>query len=497
VKNFEMKKLYWVLPLSAALGIGLYLFYAWRGYGLGYPLDDAWIHQTYARNLVSYGQWMFLPGVVSGGSTSPLWTILLTPAFLLGIHPVIYTSLLGFVLLMGLGWLAFKFLVQHSGNTSLWWLAGIVILEWHFVWAALSGMETLLQTVFNLGIAVLLFYTIRTNSSRKQWFTLGLIIGLGVWIRPDAITWVGPAGLLVSIAIINKEKDCFKKLFSFVLGIAIPFCGYLVFNLKVAGSIWPNTMYAKQAEYAAHLNIPFVKRYLQLLLLPFIGGTFLLLPGVVYQTWRAVKIKNMYWISLYLWWLGMIFIYALKLPVTYQHGRYMIPTMIFPILFGIYGSIEMAKQFTIPMIWKDRLFFTAKALLIGLQIAFLFLGAHAFQEDVGVIETEMVQTALWVKDNIPDQAVLAVHDIGAMGYFSEHDFYDLAGLINPEVIPFIRDEEKLSEFLDEKDVEYIVVFPSWYGSLVENKEIYYTTNAALSPSLGGENMTIFCWKKCR
>ena len=33
-------------------------------------------------------------------------------------------------------------------------------------------------------------------------------------------------------------------------GTALLFAPYLLFNLVVEGSIWPNTFYAKQAEYA-------------------------------------------------------------------------------------------------------------------------------------------------------------------------------------------------------------------------------------------------------
>ena len=38
-------------------------------------------------------------------------------------------------------------------------------------------------------------------------------------------------------------------------------------------------------------------------------------------------------------------------------------------------------------------------------------------------------------------AIVAAHDIGALGYLDDHQLVDLAGLITPEVIPFMLDEE--------------------------------------------------------
>ena len=72
----------------------LYLFAASAFAGaLGYPLDDAWIHQTLARNLVERGEWSINPGTPAAVSTAPLWTLLLTPAYLLPIPPLAWTYL--------------------------------------------------------------------------------------------------------------------------------------------------------------------------------------------------------------------------------------------------------------------------------------------------------------------------------------------------------------------------------------------------------------------
>jgi hypothetical protein len=482
--------------LCAMIAVAGYLaFSAAAGYGLGYPLDDAWIHMTYARNLVQFGEWMFIPGIVSGGSTSPLWTILLTPIFLLKMNPILWTSIGGVIGLGTLAVLADLFLYAFDEKQYGFWIIAVVVFEWHLIWAGLSGMETLLQTVGNLAV-MLLLTVVKKNNHPEYWFLLGLVIGGLVWVRPDSVTWLGPAFVLLMYESINQKKVRNMGWIALSFGFLLPFAAYLAFNQKVAGSFWPNTMYAKQAEYQSQLMLPFTQRYLQQLGLPFVGIAVLFIPGLIYLAYHAIRNKNMLLIVIFLWWLGMAGLYALRLPVVYQHGRYMIPAMIVPLLFGLAGTRQLFQSVKLNWIWNRRLQFGGQALMIGLQLAFYGMGAGAYRDDVGIIQTEMVQTAQWVGRNLPQDARLAVHDIGAMGYYGNHNFIDLAGLINPEVIPFIRDEVQLAIYLDAQKVEYVIVFPNWYSSLLDKKKVYYSTNELLSPAKGGENMSIFCWKNC-
>jgi hypothetical protein len=74
---------------------------------------------------------------------------------------------------------------------------------------------------------------------------------------------------------------------------------------------------------------------------------------------------------------------------------------------------------------------------------------------------------------------------------------DLAGLVSPEVIQIIRDEQKIGDYLDSHEVDYLITFPDWYPKLVEQAKPIYNTEGEFSPNAGGENMTVYQWNNRR
>jgi hypothetical protein len=184
-------------------------------------------------------------------------------------------------------------------------------------------------------------------------------------------------------------------------------------------------------------------------------------------------------------------LYAWRLPVTYQYGRYLIPAMPVYFVLGLAGMAWLLADLKSRSERAQRLLgFAWRVALVGVWVGFFAIGAGRYAQDVAIIETEMVAAAHWVAANSTQDELIAVHDIGAMGYYGERNIIDLAGLVTPAVIPFIRDEQKLARFLDEKGVSLLVVFPDWYEHLSEGKPILYTTKGTYS----NENITIYRWK---
>jgi hypothetical protein len=133
------------------------------------------------------------------------------------------------------------------------------------------------------------------------------------------------------------------------------------------------------------------------------------------------------------------------------------------LVLGFLGTIEILalvrpqKQFAYTTIIFAGLLMTSLIFLVG--------GFKSFSTDVKVINRLMVEPAIWLHDNTERDSIIAAHDIGAIGFFSERKIIDLAGLIDPTVVPIIRDENQLTRYIFESGADYLVVFSDWYEDL--------------------------------
>lgn len=470
-------------------GVGIYLLASALTYHLGFPLDDSWIHATYARNLAFTGQWAFRLDHPSAGSTSPLWTLLLTPGFWFQLGPLWWSYVLGAFELLGLAVLtevAVRRLLA-SYRPAVPWAGLFVAAEWHMLWASVSGMETLLQALLATSVLVLL------ATGSRRYLATGLLTGLSVWARPDGLTLAGPV-LLALLTVEPSIRAKARAALMFLIGIGALVLPYLVFNLVLSDRPLPNTFYAKQAEYAAWQSQSPLLQVGALLLQLLTGPALLLLPGFITWIVHTVRSRDVRMAAAMLWCGGYLLLYIVRLP-PYQHGRYLMPAMPAFFLFGLLGSFDLMGR-ALTRRWLEVLRRGWQLALPLLTAGFLVLGARSYGQDVGWIETEMVATAKWVAAALPPGAVVAAHDIGALGYFDDHPLIDMAGLVSPEVIPFLRDQVRLRQFLDSRGAQYLIAFPTLYPELTAGLPAVHKSDSPFAVSLGAPAMVVYCWN-CR
>lgn len=424
----------------------------------GFPLDDAWIHQTYARNLAQDAEWSFVPGVASTGSTSPLWTMILSGAFLLPGNPQLWTYGFGIFFYLGAAWMGHRLSLALFDNERVAWLTTVVLLvEWHLAWAGVSGMEIPLYTF----LAMWLFAVYFGQTELPHPISWGILGGLLTLTRPEGVWLVALIGVHVLMTRRRAGISDVAWLGGAWVLVILP---YALYNWAVTGAIFPNTFYAKQIEYATLTEqMPLWLRLLRETWLPFVGAQVLLLPGILWVVWNAVagEKNTSVWLLPLVWAAGLIVVYAVRLPVTYQHGRYMIPIIPVLLVYGLGGGYMLWQH--LPRV-PARVWSVSVAVLF---VAFWGRGAVAYAQDTAVINCEMVDTARWIDRNTPEGTLIAAHDIGAIGYFTRRPLLDLAGLVSPDVMPVIRNESALGNRIRSREAEYLVAFPEWYPELVQ------------------------------
>ncbi|HEY7357114.1 MAG TPA: hypothetical protein VH590_11630 [Ktedonobacterales bacterium] len=455
-----------VLEVFTALVVAIYLLV---NHTPGFPLDDAWIHQDFARTLGQHGVFAYAPDRRGAGSTSPLWVLLLTPAQAVpGGAPlwlvIAWADALGALALFGLAWATSALAESWLGDVderlralgSL--TAGLaVIAEWHLTWAALSGMETLLF-VF---LSVLLLVGV-DRSWHPVW--LGLLAALLTATRPEGVllaALVAAALALRSGRRISLDLRHWRPVLLYLGVYALGILPLLALNEAASGNLLPSTFYAKGAYYA--LGTGELTRLVSYALgvLEFLGSSPLValgLPGTIYALWLARRsgIRGTQWLAL-AWAMALIGVYAIHLPVVYQNGRYLMPVLPVLLGLGVTGSLRVVSV-------GGYRALPGVLLVLALAMAALSLvrGTGIYQANVHYINDYQVETALWLRANTPAGALVATHDIGAIGYFSDRRVIDLGGLTQPEIVPLLDDQQALLAYLQRAHVDYVVMFPDWF-----------------------------------
>ncbi len=451
-----------VLGLAALLLAG-YLAYALNLTGgvLGVPLDDAWIHFQYARNLSQGNGFSYVPGVPTPGSTAPLWTLLLASIGLFTDDFLLPAMLFSAALFLLTIWLTYRLtldLTDHVG-VALLAAAGLAVTG-RMVWASWSAMEVTLFTALSVGgvwayqrrgltglTAVLFALASQTRPEGHVLFALAVLDTLFAWRWPYAE---------------KRPSATWKNLTAAVLiygAIQLP---YALFSLSVTGRPLPNTFYAKARQSTLYswrtlretLQYHWQDNWLTMLLLPFSLPTL----------WRRNRLVGSWLVGL---WLLLPFI----VPFLWHHGRYTMPLLPFQMIAAAVGFYWLANKF-----WHNRqavwLAFAGLWLVVGLWTAPYWAGMLGYNARE-ILEID-VALGDWLAANVPAEETVAIDDIGTIVFQGPRPIVDLNGLVSPEMWPVLDDADPPTaamRLLATSGVRYLAIFPDWHPLLVSDPVI--------------------------
>ena len=470
-----------IIAVLLILSIILPYYYVYYAYSVNhynsFPLDDPWIHLQFAKNLAEYGTFSYLKNqVITAGSTSPIYTIILAAGFLVTKNEMWLSYVIGILFFAFSVYYFYKLSGTFFSKENWLAIAAALLLvfdKWlNFI--SVTGMET---TLYIFLLIACYYYYRKMNA-----IGFAVTLGLTFWTRPDALAFIAAIAVDYFFRVYLKnrspkentdillfeKKDLYK-----IAGIfGAIMAAYFAMNYIIAGSLLPNTYSAKLAYYSAEFRSRseflklevweyFTESAYLLIFIPFVFGVFKLASD-------SFKLKYNPLLPAFIFIALLIFMYWYKLPYAHRFGRYLMPVFPFYILIAVYGGREFFRWFA-NYIGDSKLVNGLNVILLAGTIVYFASEYNStkeiFQDQSRHIYIRQVETAKWLKYNTPEGSTIATHDVGAIAYYSDRKVIDVVGLINPEFISKLNTKE-FAGFVEEqiikKNVTYMAFLKEWF-----------------------------------
>jgi hypothetical protein len=365
----------------------------------------------------------------------------------------------------------------------------------------LSGMETPIF-VFLLLFSVILL----DKSSLMSDLLLGIVGGLAFLARPEGALIIAVLFPLRFLFQLGKREIDRKRLLSFLIAgllALVVVAPWILYCLATTGHPLPDTFYAKVhpptpdelAAWAFWWSI-FLQGHIYLVI-GFTLGSYILLRGKPYP-WLIA--------------LGLSILYRLSAPYSalINNFRYLVPVFGFFYIAAFISVVWILETLlrTLKKVEKpdkariDEDMILKVALVCGVSMLFIVqtVPSYQFQADffgnaVKNINEQQVNIGLWLQENTSEDAVLAIHDAGALRFFSNRTIIDLAGLISPDITHGDRTREAEIQYLHDHGCEYFVffneLFPQYGRYLVGAVDVLYTVHLTDNVISGRDTMSVF------
>lgn len=464
-----------VLVVMTAAWLAFAVVAAWRY--RAETIDDFFITFRYAQNLAAGHGLVFNLGEHAFGTTAPGYALLLAAAAALTRLPVPWlgeaATVLALVLLALLG------AASAPGRRGEALLGGTLVVTSSYVWIHHGGE-----------VAVVLALLAAAGCAERQPRLAGLLAGLGVWTRPDAL--VGAAALGALLWWRRRRLPWGYT----VVAAAIVLAG-------VAAAWWwfgqplPGTLAAKRAQAAWSTAIfPSGRRFwvvgyqyvadlyagpwLPLLLIAGLAGQ----APLFRRAPLAVQVVSLY---------GLAVSVAYPLLAVPFYSWYAVPGLV-AVLYGTAYALGAGLRAAAAgradrprRLAPSRLTAAAVALLIAVALASPLRRAVELvgrAQPVAVRYRVYRQAGEWLRAHSLSGERFAAAEVGTLGYFSRRGVTDLMGLVSPEVVGRIRQGDLASSFL--RRPTPLVVESSYFGLAALAAQPWFARKYELAARLGDE-----------
>jgi hypothetical protein len=459
---------YWDLLVAVPYLVGLLTLGQALRNNVGFPLDDSWIHQVIARNLVAFHSWGFTPGVTSSGSSSTLWTLVLAVHYLFFPQhsPVFFPLVLNSVMLIACGVLMWRMARQDglplAESLALGMLPG---LSGNLDWLAFTGMEhVMFLTLSLLSIAL--------------WFRRGTSIAIAVsaGIALGALGITRPEGLALCLGLFAMYRLCGRTLRDVLLAgvtAAVLILPSFLLNLKTSGSLLPMTLRGRLYMYSGKDTLHVGRSSFRGLILNSYKDILAHHFFHTHTGWLVTACVLLSFIGLFalllripnrtsavcVWAIVDYVAYCVTLPEPGHGGRYQpfVLLLFAPLMaVGLMWLVRLITRWAGAARIGNALAWGSLALFAVVTAMTLPRWKSALHDSIADINSTHVKLARWINQNYPTGTTMAVFDIGAIGYYAHINLVDLGGLVDRNYLPYLV-QRRVPDYLRMRGVQYVIL----------------------------------------
>ena len=472
----------------------------------GVPLDDAWIHLVYARNLAWGHGFAYNPGELEAGFTSPLWAVLLVPAVwaeaATGVSVIFWAKVIGTGVGIAASALAFRLCLRLGvGRAAAWLAGGLIAVDPSLAFAQVSGMEVVLAAA-----AVLLALERLAAPGIRG---AGIALALAPLARPEnaLITTLGMAALAF---VLLRERAPWWRWMAVLAPIAAAAAAWTGYCLLVTGRLLPNTFYVKaragRGGWLANFRQLLDGMVMELPWMAFGAGLVLALVGAWVLVGGALRrrrdgtpdetatlgvrcARGLLVLAVPVFLAGVGFVHALVQTQPYYWNRYFQPVIALLLVLIAVGAVELWRALrsrrqggnvgadavvSIPRPgWGPvrRSGGTVLALAVYAMASYrvperLKDDAILFAWNCQNINELNVKVGHWLAANAGPDDWIATHDAGAIRYWSGRRVLDFVGLNSHRVLR----EGATAEVLRVRP-RFFAAFPKVFPALAKNPSL--------------------------
>ncbi len=401
---------------------------------LWWQQDDFYIHLQYAKNFSHSFIWAFNSGIVSYGTTSPLWVLLLSCFGIINLDLIIAAKILSLVLGISTFVLLFLKAVNFKDKYILVLCVFSLGLNHWYRLAVGSGMEATLASVL---LTILFLRTYYKNKSNEYSFINGVIIGLCVLVRPEFVYLVV---VFLFMRIIEKEsiEDKLSKILFLAGGLLVVILPWLIYAQMNFNSIVPTTVLIKTGHHLDIINVfEAIIRVSSFYLSNSLIELFLGIAFVLYIVQKKITINNAMLLRIGIV-VGIPVIYLVNQSIGGESisYRYAAPTI--PII--IFSSYKYLDYLVSKNKWHSairyRVMLVSLLLIILLPNLWLSMKHAPYLIKSNNYLNVLEKYGRYLKGHSAATDTVACYDVGAIGYFSDRYVLDLVGLVSPETIKY-------------------------------------------------------------